>query len=426
MTTDFGIQIEDGSEVLQEYSIVINKKRIDLYDWQRRAVEYFFTHNNKAIFEIPTGTGKTILAIELIKRIHEKYPDYHCLIVVPKNVIIDVWYKELYDAGYNLSDIGIFYGLGHEYSKITITNMQSIHRVAMEIFDIACFDELHNYGTKRLLEYLKLPIKYKIGLSATVERMDDAHWEILKHFDYNKFYYSPNEAILEGVLNPFNFYNISVEMDIESYDEYIELTRELNVLMKIGGGFNRIMRMNSGVKFRMLSLMNKRKQLLSNYYRKFDIARNICLRHLDEKTLIFNQYNSQTTKLYWHLLDVGIQARVMHSGIKKEDREKTLIDFKNNKFSVIVTTKILDEGYNVPSIEVGIIMAGDSSSKQTIQRMGRVLRKKKKPSILYQIYCKGTIEEEQANTRSILFKQLATKYNDYTYKLEDKRLDLDE
>jgi superfamily II DNA or RNA helicase len=71
----------------------------------------------------------------------------------------------------------------------------------------------------------------------------------------------------------------------------------------------------------------------------------------------------------------------------------------------------------MPSIGCAIIMAGDSSPKQTIQRLGRVLRKKLHESILFQIYCKNTIEEEYANNRSKLFKQLATNYNDYTYEI---------
>ena len=140
----------------------------------------------------------------------------------------------------------------------------------------------------------------------------------------------------------------------------------------------------------------------------------------------FNQFNSQTTKLYWHLLDSNIKSRIMHSGIRQEERHKNLTDFRNGKVQTILCTKILDEGYNLPSIEVAIIMAGDSTAKQTIQRLGRVLRKKKKESILYQVYCKGTIEEEQALVRSQLFKQLASHYNDYTYHLENTELILDE
>lgn len=424
MNSDFGIHIEN-EELLQPFAIDKNLKKLELHDWQRRAIEYFFTHNHKAVYQVATGSGKTILAIEILKKIHNINPELRCLIVVPKNVILETgWLPELWKAGYNLPDIGIFYGLGKEYAKVTITNMQSIKRVAIEIFDVIILDECHNYTTKRLIKILQHPFPYMIGLSATVEKIDNSHWDLLKLFEYNVFKYSPNEAINEGVLNPFSFYNISVEMDLESYEEYINLTQDLNAIMKSGGGFSRIMRTNTGLKFRMLTIMNKRKQLINNYYRKFDVAKFVCLKHKDEKILVFNQFNMQTTKLYWHLLDAGVQAKIVHSGIKKEDITKSLSDFKKGKINTILTTKVLDEGWNMPAVEVAVIMAGDSTAKQTIQRMGRVLRKKEKESILYQVYCKGTIEEDHAIERAKLFKQLASYYNDYEYKFEDKELKL--
>ena len=422
----FGIHIDDDVETLPQYVVEQNKRVVDLFDWQRRAIDYFFSHNTKALFQVTTGAGKTFCAIEILKQIHETNPNANCLIVVPKNVILETgWYKELYEAGYSLADIGIYYGLGKEYAKVTITNMQSLRKVALELFDVVIFDEIHNYCTKRLFPYLEYPFKYKIGLSATIERMDNAHWELLKIFEYNVFNYSPHQAIQEGILNRFNFFNVAVEMDLETYEEYLQLTQDLNALLLSGGGFSRIMRMNTGLKFKMLSIMNKRKQLINNYHRKFDVAQKICQKHSGEKTIIFNQYNAQTSKLYWYLLEIGIKARIIHSDIKKEERDRALTDFKKDLYNVLLTSRVLDEGYNLPAISCAIIMAGDSTAKQTIQRMGRVLRRKKKESILYQVYCKGTIEEEQAFERSKLFKELASHYKDYTYYL-DKELILND
>jgi len=144
-----------------------------------------------------------------------------------------------------------------------------------------------------------------------------------------------------------------------------------------------------------------------------------CLRHPDDQIIVFNQYNEQTNDMYWQLLDVGIKARVIHSGISDQKRDEALKDFSNKKFNVLLTSRVLDEGYNLPSIKVAIIMAGDSTLKQTIQRMGRVLRKKDEQSVLYQIYCKHTIEEDQANERSDLFKRLSSSYNVYDFNEED-------
>lgn len=147
MTTDFGIHIEN-EDCLQQITLDINTKRLELYDWQNRGIKYFFSHNNKAIFQVATGAGKTIFAIEILKRIHNINPDLRCLVVCPKNVIVETgWYQELYRAGYNIPDIGIFYGMGREYAKVTITNMQSLRNVALEIFDIIILDECFDGNT---------------------------------------------------------------------------------------------------------------------------------------------------------------------------------------------------------------------------------------------------------------------------------------
>ena len=415
MNDVFKIKIDDGSDFISEFAVKQNMNQTELYDWQKRAIEYFFL-NDRAIFEVTTGAGKTFCSISIIKRAIEIQPDIKILIVVPKNVILEsTWYKELYEAGIGLKDIGVYYGAIKEYGKITITNMQNLHKIALDIFDFAIFDEVHNYGTKRLLPFLEHPFKYKLGLSATVERADNAHWDLMRIFDYNIFKYSPHQALEEGILNPFDFYNVGVEMDYESMERYIRLTQDLNVIFQMGGGYGKIMRTTSGLKYRMLSKMNERKTLVNNYPRKFGVVKAICEKHKDDKILVFSQFNEQTNKMYWHLLDVGIRARVMHSGIPKEKRTQDLIDFKNDKFNVLLTSKVLDEGYNLPSIDTAIITAGDSTAKQTIQRLGRVLRRKKKKSTLYQIYCLNTVEEEQSFNRSRLFKDLCSEYDSYTY-----------
>jgi len=303
-----------------------------------------------------------------------------------------------------------------------LKNMQNLDNIDLKRFDMACFDECHNYGTKRLLPYMEHNFKYKMGLSATVERMDGAHLKILKAFNYNIFKYSPKQALIEDILNPFIFINIGIEMDEENFERYLVLTQELNLIMQAGGGFAKLMRSNTGLKYRMLSKMNDRKQLINNYYRKFDVVKEICLKHKNDKMLIFHQYNKQTSKTYWHLLDIGIKARVIHSGISKDKRDTTLTDYKNDKFNILLSTKVLDEGYNMPSIDCGVITAGDSSAKQTIQRLGRILRKKENPSTLYQLYVRFTIEEEYAFRRAKLFRELASDYKQYNFDIDDEKL----
>jgi len=274
----------------------------------------------------------------------------------------------------------------------------------------------HNYGTTRMLPYLKHNFRYKIGLSATLERRDETHWEIMRAFDYNKFTYTPQEALADGVLNPFNFMNISVELDDVNYNKYAKLTESLNLILKAGDGYNKIMMTGSGMKYKMLSLMTQRKELVNNYFKKFEVVKLLCDKHRNDKIIVFNEYNDTTNKNYWYLLDIGVKSCIIHSGIEHNKRQQNLIDFKNDKYNIVLTSKVLDEGYNLPKLDVAIIAAGNSTSKQTIQRMGRVLRKKNKESMLYQIYVKHTIEEDYAIERAKLFRILCSNYKDYDYK----------
>jgi superfamily II DNA or RNA helicase len=403
--------------VYEDFSAYDDPNAVSLRDWQRRAKKFFFKANGQCIFEVATGSGKTFGAIDIMQDLLDVEPNLRILIIVPKNVILETgWYKELSDAGIPIQKIGVYYGEVKEYAQITLTNMQSINRIPLELFDMCIMDEIHNYGTKRMLEFIKHPFKYKLGLSATLKRMDHKHYEILKLFNYEVFTYNPQQALSDGVLNPFDFTNIGVRLDGMSRIEYDDYSSQLNTIFKSGGSYNAIMRTTSPLKFKMLSVLNNRKSLVNNYHEKFEIARQIILKHKHDKVIVFNQFNEQTSKMYWHLLEDDIECRIIHSGVDKQKREQSLMDFKNDKFNVLLTSKVLDEGYNLPKLDVAIIMAGDSTDKQTVQRMGRVLRKKKgKNSKLYQIFCIDTIESRNAEERAKIFKSLSSDYNDITF-----------
>jgi len=421
----FGIKLELEEENMDDYVSNENLKYVTLHNWQKEAINFFWEHNGKAIYEVTTGAGKTYCTIQILKQLLKMHPNYYVLIVVPKNVILEKgWFPELYENGFSMVQVGTYYGFAKEIKKITITNMQNINKLDMKLFDFVIYDEIHNYCTKRLFKYLEYPHKYKLGLSATIERMDNKHWRMLKAFDYNKYVYSSKEALQDGILNKFIFKNVEIIMDEENYDKYLELTQDMGMVIKQGGSYHRIMKGLAGeeLKLRLLKITNERKQLVLNYPLKMQALKIICKQHEAEKTLVFNEYNKVTTNAYFELLDVGIRAQVVHSGIPKIKIDKILNNYQKGKFNTLLTTKVLDEGYNLPAIEVGIIQAGNSTAKQTIQRLGRVLRKKETPSILYQIYIANTMEEEQARERAKMFKDLSFEYYEYVYDEEDNEL----
>ena len=385
MTTPFSYFTDDD---LDDFVSMQDTNYVSMRDWQRRAKIAFVKSAYKLILESATGSGKSFAAISLIKHIIKIDPKVRTLIVVPKNVILETgWYKELVDAGMPIQDIGVYYGNIKEYSKITLTNMQNLKKIPLELFDFLILDEVHNYATDNLLPIISTPCKYKLGLTATIKRQDYRHYDLLKIFDYNVFKYDPQEALDDGVLNPFKFINIGITLNEKSREEYELLSQQYTQVLRAGGGYNKIMMTTGPLKSRMLSLMIERKKLVNNHSDKFDIVNTLVQKHKEDKVIVFNQFNDQTNKMYWSLLDTEIESRVLHSDIKdKNAKDRILIDFRANKFNILLTTKVLDEGYNLPKLDTAIITAGENSDKQTIQRMGRALRKKEKPSKIYQIY----------------------------------------
>lgn len=413
--------LEDYSEYQKAETDVL-----ELREWQARAKKFYFENDNTAIFEVSTGAGKTFIAIDIIQELLYTNPDLKVLIVVPKNVILETgWYKELTDYGIPIQKIGVYYGAIKELAQFTLTNIQSIKNLPMEVFDMILVDEVHNVATDNLMQIIDHPFKYKLGLTATLKRLDNRHVHLLKYFNYNVFEYKPQQAIEDGVLNPFIFYNISVGLDEQTKDKYNELSFELNSIYHQYGSYERIMRTALPIKNKLLSVMNQRKQLINNYPLKFDVVFDIIKKHKDNKIIVFNQFNQQTSKLYWYLLETDIECRIVHSGVSRDKREQAIIDFRNNKYNILLASKVLDEGVNLPKLDMAIIMAGDSTEKQTVQRVGRVLRKKKdKISTLIQIYCRDTFEERNSQERAKLFKNLSTDYKDIDY-IEGQAINID-
>jgi superfamily II DNA or RNA helicase len=248
-----------------------------------------------------------------------------------------------------------------------------------------------------------------IGLTATLKRTDGQHWKIAEMFDCRLFEYTAKEALTDNILSPFEATEIMIKLDSFTRDQYDKLTQEINMLMAQAGGYINMMKGN--FKNVALAKMMERKQLVNNYPKKPSIIAKICQKHISEKMIVFNEYNEQTSKMYWELLDCGVRSCVFHSNIPQKIREQHLMDFRNGKYNVILASKVLDEGWNLPKLSCAIISAGNSTNRQTIQRLGRILRRQKdKLAKLYILTVADTIEDKYAEEKRKFLKLIAEKY----------------
>jgi superfamily II DNA or RNA helicase len=71
----------------------------------------------------------------------------------------------------------------------------------------------------------------------------------------------------------------------------------------------------------------------------------------------------------------------------------------------VVTSKVLDEGLDVPDARIAVVLGGSGSRREFIQRLGRILRKKEKRAILYEVVTSGTIEVSASYRRRRALKE---------------------
>ena len=389
---------------------------IKLRAWQQKAIQFFLENKGQVIWSVPTGSGKTYAAIQVIKNLLEKEPNLKILIIVPTNVILDMWQGELMKNDFMFNKIGIYNSNCKEYSKITLTTTSSAGKINIKIFDFLIIDEVHQAGTDRLLKILEHPFKYKLGMSATTEREDFKHWSIYRIFDYKIFEYSIKEALDDGILNKFEFYDVVLELTPEERAKYDEISISIGMMMKTIGSFHSFLALpNSDPrKQKLAGLINQRKVLVWNNKQKLEVVAKLVKEYYksDSKIIIFSEYNVTTNSLYYYLGSEGIKSGVFHSSIKQEEREETLKRFELGNLNVILATKVLDQGINIPAIDIGIILAGEKTTRQAIQRLGRCLRKKEKNSKLFQLYIRDTFEADAAKDRSDFYKPLAETYEE--------------
>jgi superfamily II DNA or RNA helicase len=82
-----------------------------------------------------------------------------------------------------------------------------------------------------------------------------------------------------------------------------------------------------------------------------------------------------------------------------EERRTILERFRSGQYSKLVSGRVLNEGVDVPDCRVAIIVSGNSTKREYIQRLGRVLRPKAGQALLYELVTSSTTEEEMAKRR---------------------------
>lgn len=338
--------------------------RPPLRAWQQGALDAWRQAGDRGIVEVVTGGGKTILALACVAALKPATT----LIVVPTLALLDQWWEEVANYfGLALDEVNVVTGRGR--LRTGTINLAVLNTAAKLSQTSPCFlviDECHKAASPHFRAVLDLPKVAALGLSATPERpYDDGLSEVLVPALGKLIYeYTYKDALRDGVVVPFVLKNVVFDLEPERQLEYDKLTKA--IARSIG---------KHGVEApESIALLLKRSRLVNLSLSRVRLALRIVAANRDARILIFHEDIEACDLINSILTDNGVRSAVYHSKLTLRVRAEALATYRSGGLDVLVTCRALDEGFNVPEAQLGIIAASTATRRQRIQRLGRVLR----------------------------------------------------
>ena len=239
---------------------------------------------------------------------------------------------------------------------------------------------------------------YRLGLTATIEREDGLHEQIPRLVGGIVFRMGPSELSESKHLAKFEIERRQVNLTPEEQKDYEEnYSLFISNLAKLGlkvpsmHNLRRLIMMSNKNKIAREGLLarNKANEIALNSKSKIIELEKILEENHGAKTIIFTQNN----KMVYGISDKFLIPLITYK-TTKEERRDVLEGFRTGRYNAVVTSRVLDEGIDVPDAELGIIMSGTGSGRELIQRLGRLLRPKhnEKKARLIEIVSRQTRE----------------------------------
>ena len=417
--TDFSIDqreylscsIEKKREEVLEIKIPNEYK---LRDYQEEAIEKWVENGYRGIFDMATGTGKTLTALGAIARISENLKGkLGVIIVCPFQHLVEQWVEDI--VKFNIKPI-----IGYSYSpqknwknrlKLAVqtlkyddinsffcficTNATFSNEEIQKLFKrikkplLLIVDEAHNLGATNIRKTLTEQYTYRLALSATFDRyMDEEGTSILYNFFGKKIIeYSLGRAIEEKMLTPYDYYPIVVYLTERELNEYNELSKKIKKETRIDEKgkvyFSKLGEMLLIERSRIVAGATNKIKTLKKELQKYKEENNILV-YCGATNILREEEDSSITdekdirqidavkKMMYRELKMKVDRFTANESIK--ERMEIKDRFISGKIQAIVAIKCLDEGVNIPDIKIAFILASTTNPKEYIQRRGRVLR----------------------------------------------------
>ena len=355
--------------------------------WQAEAVRAW-APALRGITRVVTGGGKTVFSYLCLQEFFTKHPDGRAIIVVPTLALLDQWFVDICDAtDLDESDVVCYSADSRpeKAARINILVINTARRLVKELSEsgptMLVVDECHRAGAAENSRALGGLHEATLGLSATPERESDNGFElrIAPALGPIVYAYDYPEAKADGVIVDFDLVNIEIALDGADVDRLI-LSEQREILVRRTRDQTESKRLHG--------VASTKIARAAVHATRIPWAVKLALRHRDERVIIFHERVASLARITDLLSELGQNSVAYHSHLLESHRRDNLRLFRRGMVNMLVTCRALDEGANVPEANVAIVARSTSSTRQRIQRLGRVLRPapSKKHAMVYTLY----------------------------------------
>jgi len=368
--------------------------------FQTEALAALREAGGRGVVVLPTGAGKSYVGLMAIDHYHRS-----SLIVVPTLDLAQQWYDLLRSSFAH--QVGVVGGGEHRVAELTVTTYDSAY-LHMENFGarfgLVIFDECHHLpGEAYALSARACLAPYRLGLSATPERADGRHIE-LDTLIGPQVYHRDVVELTGDYLAEYRTEQIAVALrpaERADYERergvYRDFVRRMGIRMSSPEGWQDFIMLSSRSTEgrRAMKAYQRQRQLAFSAPSKLDYVDHLLRQHRGERALIFTQNNDAAYAVSRRFL-----IPVITHQTKVTERSAILQGFREGIFDAVATSKVLNEGVDVPDASVAIVISGSGSVREHVQRLGRILRKQgDKHAVLYELVAAGTTEVHTSSRR---------------------------
>lgn len=368
--------------------------------FQSEALRAWQAADGRGVVVLPTGAGKTHLAIMAIDAVRRS-----TLIVAPTLDLVRQWY-DLLRATFAIP-VGVVGGGDHDVQPITVTTYDSAYLHMEHLgarFGFVVFDECHHLPGPTYALSARLSLApHRLGLTATPERADGREAELETLVGATVYRRDIGELAGE-YLAEYETVQVDIELEPDEREEhdaeralYLGFVSKNGIRLGSPRGFGEfVMRSAQSMEGRRaMRAYRRQRELGFAARRKLAYVEHLLDRHRDDRALLFTQDNATA-----YLVARRFLVPVITHQTKVTERSEILASFTAGIYGAIVTSKVLNEGVDVQEANVAIVLSGSGSVREHVQRLGRILRKREgKHAVLYELVTSRTAETGTSERR---------------------------